>query len=142
MPALVDLTTRSGLEEKERKLLANLAAMGRVIVAFSGGTDSAYLASASLLLPPFTVLLAPCRTLLLPARGTTSTATLHRTRQLSSAGSSPTDPRVLVLLCWLKHLLPLREGMSGRMAASIATTTLAACCFRLNAVVRPTPRTQ
>ena len=47
MPALVDLTTRSGLEEKERKLLANLAAMGRVIVAFSGGTDSAYLAWAA-----------------------------------------------------------------------------------------------
>src|ERR1017187_9398178 len=47
MPALVDLTTRGGIEEKERKLLANLSAMGRVIVAFSGGTDSAYLAWAA-----------------------------------------------------------------------------------------------
>src|ERR1035437_4713291 len=47
MPALVDLTLRSAIEEKQRKLLANLAAMGRVIVAFSGGTDSAYLAWAA-----------------------------------------------------------------------------------------------
>jgi uncharacterized protein len=47
MPALVDLTTRQGIEEKERKLLAGLSAMGRVIVAFSGGTDSAYLAWAA-----------------------------------------------------------------------------------------------
>ena len=47
MPTFVDLTTRSGIEEKERKLLANLSAMGRVIVAFSGGTDSAYLAWAA-----------------------------------------------------------------------------------------------
>src|SRR5512140_1791002 len=47
MPTLVDLTTRQGVEEKERKLLANLGAMGRVIVAFSGGTDSAYLAWAA-----------------------------------------------------------------------------------------------
>ena len=47
MAALVDLTLRSAIEEKERKLLANLAAMGRVIVAFSGGTDSAYLAWAA-----------------------------------------------------------------------------------------------
>ena len=47
MPTLVDLTLRSAIEEKERKLLANLSAMGRVIVAFSGGTDSAYLAWAA-----------------------------------------------------------------------------------------------
>ena len=47
MPTLVDLTLRSGIEEKERKLFANLSAMGRVIVAFSGGTDSAYLAWAA-----------------------------------------------------------------------------------------------
>ncbi len=85
------------------------------------------LRSPSLLLLPFTVLLSPCQSLLLPARGTTSTATLHRTRQISSITSSPTDPRVLVLLCWLKSLLPLREGMSGRMTASITTTTLAGC---------------
>ena len=47
MPTFVDVTTRSGIEEKERKLLANLSSMGRVIVAFSGGTDSAYLAWAA-----------------------------------------------------------------------------------------------
>jgi len=44
MATLVDLTTPAGLEEKERKLFAHLASLGRVIVAFSGGTDSAYLA--------------------------------------------------------------------------------------------------
>jgi uncharacterized protein len=47
MSALVDLTLRGAIEEKERKLLSNLAAMDRVIVAFSGGTDSAYLAWAA-----------------------------------------------------------------------------------------------
>jgi len=47
MAALVDLTLRGAIEEKERKLLSNLAAMDRVIVAFSGGTDSAYLAWAA-----------------------------------------------------------------------------------------------
>jgi uncharacterized protein len=47
MAALTNLITHSSLEEKERKLLANISAMGRVIVAFSGGTDSAYLAWAA-----------------------------------------------------------------------------------------------
>src|SRR4051794_7331934 len=47
MAAFVDVTTRGSLEEKERKLLAGLAAMERVLVAFSGGTDSAYLAWAA-----------------------------------------------------------------------------------------------
>src|ERR1035437_8105038 len=47
MPTLVDLTLRDTIEEKQRKLLANLSAMGRAIVAFSGGTDSAYLAWAA-----------------------------------------------------------------------------------------------
>jgi len=47
MAALTNLITPESLEEKERKLLAGLAAMGRVIVAFSGGTDSAYLAWAA-----------------------------------------------------------------------------------------------
>jgi uncharacterized protein len=44
---LVDLTTPASLQEKERKLFEQLRSMGRVIVAFSGGTDSAYLAWAS-----------------------------------------------------------------------------------------------
>ena len=47
MAALVDLSTRGSLDEKQRNLLARLTAMGRVIVAFSGGTDSAYLAWAA-----------------------------------------------------------------------------------------------
>jgi hypothetical protein len=36
MAALTGVTTRAALEEKERKLLAGLAAMERVIVAFCG----------------------------------------------------------------------------------------------------------
>jgi uncharacterized protein len=44
---LVDLTTSAGLDAKERKLFANLTSMGRVIIAYSGGTDSAYLAWAA-----------------------------------------------------------------------------------------------
>src|SRR5205809_1979352 len=47
MAALVGVTSRSSDEEKERKLLADLAAMERVIIAFSGGTDSAYLGWAA-----------------------------------------------------------------------------------------------
>src|SRR5205085_9884866 len=47
MATLVALTTADQLAEKERHLLASLTAMGRVIVAFSGGTDSAYLAWAA-----------------------------------------------------------------------------------------------
>ena len=37
----------ASLEEKQRTLLAALGGMGRVIVAYSGGTDSAYLAWAA-----------------------------------------------------------------------------------------------
>src|SRR5450631_1152542 len=47
MAALTNLITTGSLEEKQRRLLADLSAMGRVIVAFSGGTDSAYLAWAA-----------------------------------------------------------------------------------------------
>src|SRR5512140_3537581 len=47
MAALTNLISRDGLDAKQRKLLANLSSMGRVMVAFSGGTDSAYLAWAA-----------------------------------------------------------------------------------------------
>ncbi|HLG96956.1 MAG TPA: ATP-dependent sacrificial sulfur transferase LarE [Bryobacteraceae bacterium] len=52
MPGLVSLETPSTLDtatlaEKETRLFAQLGAMGRVIVAYSGGTDSAYLAWAA-----------------------------------------------------------------------------------------------
>jgi uncharacterized protein len=52
MASLVSLETASKLDaallaEKERKLLDQLSGMRRVIVAYSGGTDSAYLAWAA-----------------------------------------------------------------------------------------------
>jgi uncharacterized protein len=47
MAALVDLTDSALMKQKETRLFADLASMGRLIVAFSGGTDSAYLAWAA-----------------------------------------------------------------------------------------------
>ena len=47
MPALVELTSPARLREKEERLFEILRGMGRMLVAFSGGTDSAYLAWAA-----------------------------------------------------------------------------------------------
>jgi len=47
MPALVDVSNPAGLQKKQDLLFASLAAMDRLIVAFSGGADSAYLAWAA-----------------------------------------------------------------------------------------------
>lgn len=47
MATLVDLTNPVRVREKEESLLSRLHGMGRVLVAFSGGTDSAYLAWAA-----------------------------------------------------------------------------------------------
>jgi len=44
---IVDLSNPAKLREKEQKLLSILDGLGRVIVAYSGGTDSAYLAWAA-----------------------------------------------------------------------------------------------
>jgi uncharacterized protein len=47
MATYTGVTTRAGLKQKEERLFRDLAGMRRVIVAFSGGTDSAYLAWAA-----------------------------------------------------------------------------------------------
>lgn len=47
MAALVELSNAARLREKEDKLFALLKGMERVLVAYSGGTDSAYLAWAA-----------------------------------------------------------------------------------------------
>lgn len=47
MATLVELSDGTRLEEKEARLFAHLAGLGKVLVAFSGGTDSAYLAWAA-----------------------------------------------------------------------------------------------
>jgi len=47
MTSLVELSDPVRLREKEEKLLSILSGLGRVIVAYSGGTDSAYLAWAA-----------------------------------------------------------------------------------------------
>jgi len=47
MASLVDLTQPALLDEKQEKLFATLRGLGRAIVAYSGGADSAYLAWAA-----------------------------------------------------------------------------------------------
>ena len=47
MAALVELSNPSRLQEKQERLFEQLRGMRRAIVAFSGGTDSAYLAWAA-----------------------------------------------------------------------------------------------
>ncbi len=47
MAALVGISDPVALRQKEERLFSILGGMGRVLVAFSGGTDSAYLAWAA-----------------------------------------------------------------------------------------------
>ena len=47
MAALVELSNPSRLKEKQERLFGHLGGLGRVIVAYSGGADSAYLAWAA-----------------------------------------------------------------------------------------------
>src|SRR5689334_18499329 len=47
MTTIVDLSNPAKLHAKEQKLFEILRGLGRVIVAYSGGTDSAYLAWAA-----------------------------------------------------------------------------------------------
>jgi uncharacterized protein len=47
MAALTTLTDPAVIQEKQERLLSSLRGLGRVLVAFSGGTDSAYLAWAA-----------------------------------------------------------------------------------------------
>ncbi|MBM3774709.1 MAG: ATP-dependent sacrificial sulfur transferase LarE [Acidobacteria bacterium] len=47
MATLVELPSAARLREKEEKLFSLLRSLGRVMVAYSGGTDSAYLAWAA-----------------------------------------------------------------------------------------------
>lgn len=47
MTSVVDVSSPARLREKEEQLFSSLRAMGRLLVAYSGGTDSAYLAWAA-----------------------------------------------------------------------------------------------
>src|SRR5256885_9677849 len=47
MATLVGVMDAAALDAKQEKLFATLTGLGRVIVAYSGGTDSAYLAWAA-----------------------------------------------------------------------------------------------
>src|SRR5690348_17483638 len=47
MTTIVDLSNPARLREKQQKLFDGLERLGRVMVAYSGGTDSAYLAWAA-----------------------------------------------------------------------------------------------